>query len=284
MTYTGFVDEDNNDGTKWVWSTFRESTFDATLDDRGSPGSNGYDQILTGGFKLDLKVYLESPYVDPDSLSNYFRDNGMLPYYHPFDPALPYYGNNSPEWLFTGYDTLTFVPFLTSDWLLIELRDASSAAGATSGTVVAQMPALVLDDGTVVSMNGIMPLNVPTSFTNDMYVVVWSINHLGIMSSTGMSPVSGTVMSYDFTTGSGQVYGGAAGYKEVGTGVWGMVSGDVNGDQTINADDNVDGWSTEAGEEGGYQGSNLYIDDQINNLDKNEMWAPNTGMSSQVPN
>jgi len=49
-------DEDNNDGTKWEWSTFRESTFDAILDDRGSPGSNGYDQILTSGFKLDLKA------------------------------------------------------------------------------------------------------------------------------------------------------------------------------------------------------------------------------------
>ena len=284
MTYTGFVSEDNNDGSKWVWSTFREGNYDASADDRGSPGTNGYDQIVTGGFKLDLKVYLESPYVQPDSLSNYFRNNDMLPYHHPFNPALPYYGNGSPDWLFTGFDTLGFVPFGTSDWLLIELRDASSAAGATPGTMVAQMPALVLDDGTVVSMNGVTPLNVSETFTNDMFMVVWSINHLGIMSASGITPVNETVMSYDFTTGSGQVYGGAAGYKEIATGVWGMVSGDVNGDQMIDANDKVDGWATEAGESGGYRGSNLYIDDQIDNKDKNEYWVPNVGTSSQVPN
>jgi len=284
MTYTGFASEDNNDGTKWVWSTFREASYDDSQTDKGSPGSNGYDQIVSGGFKLDLKVYLESPYVDPDSLSNYFRDNGMLPYYSPFSPILPYYGNNSPAWYLPEADTLSFVPFNASDWVLVELRDAATAAGATPGTVVAQMPALVLDDGTVVSMNGYMPLNVGESFTNDLYIVVWNLNHLGIMSSTGMSPVSETVMTYNFTSGSGQVYGGASGYKEVAPGVWGMASGDVNGDETINANDKVDGWATEVGEPAGYQGSNLFIDDQVNNQDKNEMWAPNSGMSSQVPN
>ncbi|MCB0807058.1 MAG: lamin tail domain-containing protein [Bacteroidales bacterium] len=283
MVFTGFPTEDNNDGTKWVWSTFREGSYDNSYDDKGSPGDNGYDQIMFGGFKLDLKVYLESPYVEPDSMSNYFRDNGMLPYIHPFNPTLPYYGNPGPKWLFSGYDTLGFVPFLTADWVLIELRDAFSAATATSATMVTAMPALLLDDGTVVSMNGVTPLNVSASFTYGAYVVVWSINHLGILSATPVTPLDGTVQAYDFTTGSGQVYGGAAGYKELSTGVWGMVSGDVNGDQTIDLNDKADGWASEAGTMGGYQGNNLYIDDQVDNMDKNEYWVPNSGMSTQVP-
>jgi len=281
MAYTGFVDEDNNDGTKWVWATFRESTYPTTGSDRGSPGTNGFDQILTGGFKLDLKVYLESPFISADSMSNAFRQDGILPLIHPFNPATPYYGNNNPAWQYSGYDTLGYVRYGTVDWLLVELRDASNPGSAT--TIVAQQPALLSDNGTIVSMNGYTALNFSTSFTNNMYIVVWNMSHLGIMSSAGFNPVNGDVISYDFSTGSAQVYGGATGYKDLG-GVWGMASGDINGDKAIDGTDNTDGWATEAGEEGGYQGTNLNIDGQIENKDKNEYLVPNDGMNSGVPN
>jgi len=284
MSFAGFVTDDNNNGDLWVYTSFREATFTGTDGDKGSPGSNGYDQIIEGGFKLDLKVYLESPFVSADSMSNYFRAGGYLSMVQPFDPPLPYYGNGSPAWLsVTSYDTLTYIPYLTTDWLLIELRDATSAAAATSGTMVDQIPALLTDTGTVVAMNGKSPLLVKTDFTYGMYIVIWSINHLGVMSSSGMSPVTETTMSYDFSIHPGQVYGGDAGYKDLG-GVWGLMSGDVNGDQTIDNNDLVDGWDTEAAEEGGYQGSNLFIDNQIDNKDKNDYWLPNNGASSTVPN
>ena len=284
MTYTGFPNEDNNDGTKWVWATFRENNYDNSSTDKGSPGANGYDQILTGGFKLDLKVYLENAFVNADSMSNYFRANSMLPLYQPFNPALPYFGNNTPSWLYSGTDTLSYIPFLTTNWVLVELRDATSAASATSATMLAQYPALVSDTGVVVSMNGEKPLNVNIPFSNNMYIVVWSLNHLGMMSANGSAPVDGTVVSYDFSTGSAQVYGGAAGAKELSTGVWGMMSGDVNGDQTVDGSDLSNGWAIDAGLPGIYQGDNLYLDDQIDNRDKDEFIAPNMGMSSQVPN
>ncbi len=282
MAYTGFDNEDNNDGTKWVWGTFRESSYTSPGSDRGSPGSNGFDQILNGGFKLDLKVFLESPFINADSMSNAFRLDGILPLMHPFDPTTPYYGNNSPAWQFSGYDTLSYIRTATVDWLLVELRDATDGASAGASTIVAQQPALLTDTGTIISMNGSTALSFPTTITNNMYIVIWSRNHLGIMSSAGFNPVDGDMISYDFSTGSGQVYGGSSGYKDLG-GVWGMVSGDINGDKLINADDNTDAWATEAGEEGGYNGSNLNIDDQINNLDKNEYWAPNFNINSSVP-
>ncbi len=284
MVFTGFPDEDNNVGSEWVYSSFRELSYDETESDKGSPGTNGYDQIMTGGFKLDLKAYLEAAYINPDSMSNYYRAEGILPNIHPFNPVLPYYGNNTPNWLYTGPDTISYLPFLTTDYLLVELRDAASAAGAGSGTMVAQFPAFLSDTGTITSLNGMKPLNISTSFTNDMYIVIWSINHLGVMSSSGISPVDGTVMTYDFSTGAGQVYGGATGYKELDTGVWGLMSGDINGDQLVNDADNSAGWGTEAGAEAAYQGTNLFPDNQIDNKDKNEFWVPNYGKVSGVPN
>ncbi|MCF8369481.1 MAG: lamin tail domain-containing protein [Bacteroidales bacterium] len=283
MTFTGFVTDENNDGTQWVYSTLREGNYDNSADDKGSPGSDGYDQILSGGFKLDLKVYLENAFVNADSMSNYFRANSMLPYYHPFDPVLPYYGNNTPYWLLSGNDTLSFVPFLTTDWLMVELRDATSANTATGATTIGKYPVLLSDTGVVVSMNGSKPLNVKQTISNDLFIVVYSINHLAVMNPTGLSPVEGTTLSYDFSTGSEQYLGGVVSSKELSPGVWGMLSGDINGDKIINGDDFVNGWAGDAGKTGAYQGNNLFLDDQVDNKDKNEFVAPNAGMSSTVP-
>jgi len=178
---------------------------------------------------------------------------------------------------------LVHVQYYAIDWLLIELRDASSAAGATPGTMVAQYPAFVMDDGTVVSMNGTHALNINQAFTNDMYVVVWQRNHLSIMNPTGLTPVEGTTVSYDFSSGEGQVYGDAAGHKMLKAGIWGMISGDSNGNQVINGTDKTEAWNTEAGE-AGYKGYDLNLDGEVNNIDKNDFWVPNETASSQVPN
>ena len=103
------------------------------------------------------------------------------------------------------------------------------------------------------------------------------------MSATGLAPTAGSSESYDYTTGSDKVYGGAAGYVELETGVWGMATGDVNADGIIDINDKADGWSTEAGSQG-YLGGDLNFNKQSNNVDKNDFWVPNENTNSQVPN
>ncbi|MCD4732233.1 MAG: hypothetical protein K8R74_16630, partial [Bacteroidales bacterium] len=212
-----------------------------------------------------------------DSMNNYFRQNNLLPYLQPYMVGIPYYGNSTPVWDYDGMEISPYISYYTTtDWVLLEIRDGVSGPGTF-------IPAFVEVDGQVCSYNGSSRISIKNTFTNDMYIVVYHINHLGIMSANGINPVTGTVVSYDFSTGSDKVYGGSAGYKELETDVWGMVAGDINADGTIDQVDNTNGWATEAGEEGAYQGSNLYIDGQIDNLDKNELWVPNINMSSQVP-
>jgi len=282
MTYTGFPNDDNNDGSLWIYSTFREASYDNSDDDKGSPGSEGYDQILTGGFKLDLKAFLEGAFISDETMSNYFKAEDLLPMEQPFNPTLPYYGNSTIPWLYSETEVLSYIPYNTTDWLLVELRDATSAATATSGTMIAQYPVLLSDTGTITSLNGSLPLNVKTTFSNDMYIVIWSLNHLSVMSAAGITPVDGTTVTYDFSTGAGQVYGGTA-YKELETGVWGLMSGDINGDQTVDEFDYTDGWIPDAGKAAVYQGNNLLPDGQIDNKDKNDKWDPNFGVSTEVP-
>ena len=58
-------------------------------------------------------------------------------------------------------------------------------------------------------------------------------------------------------------------------------AGDVNGDGLINETD-VSAWSANAGKKG-YQSSDLNLDNQVNNQDKNDNLVENTAMSDQVP-
>jgi hypothetical protein len=237
------------------------------------------DQVLTEGFSLDLKVFLEGPYdVDADAMTN----DLFIPFDQPFGPDLPYYGNNLPRWFYEGTEVAPFIPgAITTDWVLVELRDESYTEAGTGIFI----PALLEIDGQVCSYNGSRRLSVKDEFFTGMYMIIWQRNHLGVMSATGTIPAPGTLVSYDFTTGSDKAYPAASsdGYKELEPGVWGMVAGDVNGDGEVDELDLDDGWSTEAGLSG-YLGGDLNLDEQSNNQDKNDFWVPNEGSSTQVPN
>ena len=276
MVYTGVPSEDNNNGAIWGQALSVESTYTNPDWDKGSPGTNGEYQVLTEGFSLDLKVFLEGYYEAGVGMNNYYRANNLLPLDQPYNPMIPYYGNNAPVWLYAGTESTNYLPYFTTDWILVELWD-----GFASGKV--QHIAVVETDGQVGCHNGSARLSVKTEFFNDMYIAVYHLNHLGILSASGLTPIEGSVVSYDFSTGADKVTNGALGYKELEAGVWGMVAGDINGDGIVDGNDKSNGWAPGAGEEGTYQGNNLYQDEQINNMDKNEIWAPNMGISSQIP-
>jgi hypothetical protein len=61
-----------------------------------------------------------------------------------------------------------------------------------------------------------------------------------------------------------------------------MFSGNSNGDYDVNDTDKDTNWMSEVGTSG-YLSSDVNMDGQSNNQDKNDMWVPNNGESSQVP-
>ena len=237
--------------------------------------------IVQSGSQLDAKVYLEGPYNTGTGLMNTFLfANGFIPLAQPFNPALPYYGNMSPFWLYAGTEAVGAVPAGVVDWVLVEIRDAASAGGATGGTVVEQYAAFLLDDGTIVDLDGTTLPIVTATITNGLYLVVYHRNHAAVMSAVAIPEVAGAY-TYDFTTGAGQAY--LNGHKEIDTGVWGMYGGDGQGDKQINTQDKLDVWAIEAGGSG-YGGGDYNCDGQINTQDKVDVWGTNAGQSSAVPN
>jgi hypothetical protein len=303
ITYTNFgINTAENTGT-YVFRTLDMSdindldqavdvylrvTFDGAT---SASGNNRLDNIVihasepsAGPFTLNLKVFLEGPYNPTTNvMSTDLLTNNLIPPGQPFNPGLPYYGNNTPKWLYSGTQSVTSFPAGTVDYVLIELRDAASPTAATSATRIAQVPALLKSDGSIVSLDGTTLPSFTNAVNNFLYIIVWSRNHVGIMSSGNITP--GGTVAWDFTTGAGQFYGTSAGYKEIETGVWGMAAGDINADGNVDAlDKSPLGWKVDAGKNG-YLGADLNMNTQVSNKDKNDFWVPNNNIkSTQVPN
>lgn len=221
-------------------------------------------------FALSLKLFLEGPFQDSVMSTDI---NPLLPLYQPYSQA---------PWNYMGDENVNSVPNPDIvDWVLVELRDAQDAASATAGTRIAQRAAFLLSSGSVVDTNGFSNLTFNLTVQNQLYIVLRHRNHLGVMGALPAMP-AGNIYSYDFSSGSGQVYGGLAGHKEIISGIWGMISGDSDGNGLITSDDKVLYWNPQAGL-AGYLPSDFNFDGTVDNRDKNDFLILNNLSSTQIP-
>jgi len=223
-------------------------------------------------FDVSLKVLLQGPFNGAGMSANLCG----LPQF-PF--SQPYGG---PPWNYAGSESITSLPSGSIvDWVLVELRDAASAAQATPATLLARQAAFVLQNGTVTKTDGSSPLTFLAPVASNLYAVIWHRNHLALMSALPLVK-SGNLYTYDFTTSYSQVYGGTNGCRQLSAGLWGMTGGDGDASLQVSNADKVDVWNPQAGTSG-YKTGDFNLSGQVDNQDKNDVWAPNSGMGSQVP-
>jgi hypothetical protein len=218
-----------------------------------------------------LKVFLEGPYAAGE-MTTALNAQGLLPLTQPYDAA---------PWNYACPQNVIEIPGPdVTDWILVELRDAPDAASATSSTTIARQAAFLMKDGSVVGMDGSSPLFFQTSIINQLFLVIMHRNHLGIMSANGMNPDPGGEISYDFTTAGSQAYNG--GQINMGNDVYGMISGDADGNGTIELPDKIQQWTDQSGNTG-YLNSDVNLDGQVNNNDKNDWWLKNLYLQTEIP-
>ncbi len=236
---------------------------------------------------LSLKVMLEGVYNSSTNMMNTtLLTSGNLPVNQPYNPTLPYFGNNNPEWLYTGTESIATLPAGAVDWVMVELRDATSALAAVTETIIpgGRRAALLKSDGTITGLEENPYMIFPgVPITQNLYVVIYHRNHLGIISANAVTQAGG-IYSYDYSTGSDKVLGGTSGYKQIDSSpvVWGMLGADGNGDGNVQNSDILNVWKIEAGKKG-YSGADYNLNVQTDNQDKNEVWLPNMSKSSQIP-
>jgi len=166
------------------------------------------------------------------------------------------------------------------DWVLLEFRDAPDAQSATPETTIGSQAAFLRNNAMVVNLDGYSRLPIDYTINDQLFVVVWHRNHLGIMTSEPVIP-AGSLYSYDFTTGAEKAYGTDA-QKDIGNGFFGMYAGDLDASRTINNNDRIITWKSQGGKSGYMQGD-ADLSKQVDNKDKNDYWLPNINKSCQVP-
>ncbi len=224
------------------------------------------------GLNLNVKEFLEGPFSGT-SMTTLLNSGGLIPLNQPY---------NTAPWNYNGTESVPSIPNSNVvDWVVVELRDAASASQATIGTRIARQAAFLLKNGQIVGPDGSSPLVFSVAVTNALFAVIWSRNHLAVMSASALTNVSNTY-TYDFTTGSAQAYGGSAAHKQIGSGIWGMAGGDADASGTIDTNDKTFVWLTDAGETG-YLMPDLNLDRQVDNKDKDDFWYTNLGKTSLVP-
>lgn len=229
-----------------------------------------YIVVQSLDFYVDLKVMLEGTFngtwmsTDLASLTDF-------PLLQPYSVS---------PWNYAGTEIAAGIPTDVVDWVLVELRDATEAATATAATRIARHAAFLMSDGSVVGLDGISNLQFTYIISQQLFVVIWQRNHLGVLSAYPLIK-TGNVYSYDFTTGAEQAFGIGA-QKMLNNGIYGLIGGDANADGLVDDLDKTISWQMEAGLSG-YLSSDLNMDGQSGNPDKNQIWLPNWGKGSQVP-
>jgi hypothetical protein len=226
----------------------------------------------TTSLSLNLKLFLQGNYSDTGMNTN-LNLQGVIPLYQPY---------NTPPNNYNGNESVTAIPNPDIvDWILLEYRDAATAASAYASTSIGEHAAFLRNDGQVLDLDGISNLQFDQTVNQQLFIIVRYRNHLSIMSANGLI-LDNNVYSYDFTTGSGQVYGGDDCTIEIGTGVWGMISGDGNADGTIDNADKLGIWAPSCGVNG-YSAGDFDLNGDVNNQDKNLIWNVNFGKVSLIP-
>lgn len=222
---------------------------------------------------FNIKVTLEGPFNSSSGLMQPTTSE-LIPLSQPFDKS---------PWNYFGSENM---PYLINpnivDWILVEYRDApGDAVTATNETRIGRQAALLLSDGSVVDVDGISPLKPPITISDNLYIVIWHRNHLGVMSASPLLHVDGT-FTFDFSASSAMAFGGVSSQTEIAPGWWAMISGDANADGIIDINDKTYNWNFQVSENG-YLASDLNLDGQVNNIDKNDYWWFNLNLSSNVP-
>jgi len=209
----------------------------------------------------NIKVFLEGPY---DAVGDTMESSLTVPTISPYDSE---FIGSLPT--VTGHSLV--------DWIQVKLRTTAT------GTTVDSCNAFLLEDGSVVDVNGNSSLPFYNTSGNEYYIVIHHRNHLDIMSAVKhtFGSSQGEATNIDLTI-SGSVYGD--GYQELETGIIGMYSGDINNDGEVTTSDYTNWYNAYITGSSGYQITDLNMDGEVTTSDYTK-WYNNfiVGASSSVP-
>jgi len=216
---------------------------------------------------IGVKAILEGPFNGTDMNTSI---NTYLPLEQPF---------SSFPWGYPGSETVASIPNSdVVDWVLFELRDAPDVESAYEGTSIAKQAGFILNDGSIVGLDGFSNILSDIEYFHNLYVVLYQRNHLPVVSANTLTEAGG-FYDYDFTTDISQAFGDN---QKLINGHATLFAADMNADGSINITDLTDKWNGNTGETGYFVGD-ANMDGEVDNKDKNDLWYPNQGETLVLP-
>ncbi len=210
---------------------------------------------------LDLTAFIEGADNDYEMRTDLNALN-LLPLNQPYNMA---------PWNYTGTETVTSIPNTdVVDWVLVEIRDAVDAANANSTTKIGEKAALLLNDGSIVDLDGSSEVDFGNlALQHNLFVKVYHRNHISVLSANALV-LNGGIYTYNFSTSVAQAF---QSNQKLLFGKAVMIGGDANADDDINMTDKII-WNGKAGTST-YQSSDFNLDGQTDNRDKNDILLDN---------
>lgn len=230
-------------------------------------------------YTFNVTAYLRGPW-NGATMNTSLNAGGILPLSQPY---------NITPFNYTGTESVGSIPNANIvDWVLVEHRKPASglAADALSATITGRKAGFLLNNGTMVDLDGVTPLSFNITKQGTSFIVIRHRNHLGVLSNAVPSNTAGTFTNDYSVLANSYKSGGAASDPVIllsGGTKYGLWAGDANKSGVINATDISAVKLAIASSSSGYLLTDVNLSNSINatdvSLTKNTISSSGTGSS-----
>ena len=221
-------------------------------------------KLADPNYTMNVTANLRGPWNGVSAMNTTLQSAGTIPLLQPY---------NTTPFNYTGTESVASIPANVVDWVLIEHRKPSTGlpADALVATISGREAGFLLNNGTVVELDGITPISVPITKQGTAFITIRHRNHLGVLSNAIASNAVGTFTN-DYTVLANS-------YKPVGAssdpvvllagagGKYGLWAGDANKSGSVNASDISVIKAAIAGSLSGYLFTDVNLTNSINATD-----------------
>lgn len=256
--------------TSGEWNArFTNITRDVANDYVSTTGIPGVD--LTGEWKLadpiytmNITAFLRGAW-NGTTMNTTLNSAGVIPLNQPY---------NITPFNYTGTESVASIPANVVDWVLIEHRKPTSGlpADALVATISGRKAGFLLNNGTVVDLDGVTPINVQISKQGTGFLVVRHRNHLGVLSNGISSNATGSFANdYSLLANVYKPVGAASDPLVLLAGgvEYGLWAGDASRNGTVNVTDVNQIRGAIAASLSGYLTTDINLSNSINVTDVN---------------
>lgn len=213
-------------------------------------------------YTFNIRAFLRGAW-NGTAMNTNLNSGGIIPLSQPY---------NTTPFNYTGTESVSSIPNANIvDWVLVELRKPASGlpSGATSASIIGRKAGFLLNNGTVVDVDGTTPLSFDITRQGASFVVIRHRNHLGVMSVSIPSNSIGTFAN-DYSLLANSYKDPSAPSDPVvllSGGKYGLWAGDANKDGIVNATDASTVKLAIANSSTGYLRSDMNLSNSINATD-----------------